>query len=190
MRYRREEIHNMVKQYRDTKNRVLLDKIAKATEKIIYKFGKSFKGVPSSELNYIHGVSLMKALQHWEEDGRACFTSYLSTIIINELKMYMRNKQSRFEDEMLNEINNECCLANIVHAPDDVTILEYEYIVNDIISRFKKKSTQKALRMYIDGHKIEQIVNDLGIGRTNFFYDIKQFKSELREELENDKICI
>ena len=39
--------------------------------------------------------------------------------------------------------------------------------------------------MYLEGHKIENIVKTLKIGRTNFYYDLKQFKAYLREELES-----
>ena len=42
MNYKREEIHSLVINYKETKDRVLLDKIAEATQKIIYKFGILF----------------------------------------------------------------------------------------------------------------------------------------------------
>ena len=32
-------------------------------------------------------------------------------------------------------------------------------------------------------YKIEEIVNVLNLGRTNFYYDVKTFKSKLMEEI-------
>ena len=182
MNYKREEIHSLVINYKETKDRVLLDKIAEATQKIIYKFGKSYKGVPTSELNSIYGVALMKALDNWNVDGRACFTSYLSTIIINELKMYLRSNQTKFENNVLNEMGN-VGLANLIVSSDDESIIIYENIVNDIINEYEKERTREGLRMYAKGHKIEEIVNVLNLGRTNFYYDVKTFKSKLMEEI-------
>ena len=188
MNYKREEIHSLVINYKKTKDRVLLDKIAEATQKIIYKFGKSYKNVPKEELNYIFGIALNKAVTKWNPSGQASFTTYLSTIIINELKMYLRDyvrqKQKNFENSALQELD-VFGFDKMLKASDDLTILLYEDIVNETLSKFEKDETKKALLMYLEGHKIESIVKTLNIGRTNFYYNLKQFKAYLREELES-----
>ena len=73
----------------------------------------------------------------------------------------------------------------MLRASDDLSILLYEDIVNETLSKFEKDETKKALLMYLEGHKIESIVKTLNIGRTNFYYNLKQFKAYLREELES-----
>ena len=84
----------------------------------------------------------------------------------------------------------EHSLSQIIQSQDEYSILIYEHIVNDIIKGFENENTQKALRMYCEGHLVENIVKELQIGRTNFYYDLKRFKMKLREELGNDKTNI
>lgn len=86
---------------------------------------------------------------------------------------------------MLQELE-EHSLEQILGTYDENEMLIYEYIVNDTIMRFKNKKTQQALKMYCEGHLVDNIVKELKIGRTSFYYDLKQFKRDLREELEND----
>ena len=55
--------------------------------------------------------------------------------------------------------------------------------LNNAINEYEKEGTREGLRMYAKGHKIEEIVNVLNLGRTNFYYDVKTFKSKLMEEI-------
>ena len=188
LRVTKKQLEDMVIQYQNTKDKRLLDDIAKGTIKIIYKVGKSYK-VPIDEMNYLFGIALIKGVNKWNKDGLASFSTYLTTIIINELKMYLRNKQCQFEGTMLQELEDHC-LSQIIESQDEYSILIYEHIVNDIIKGFENENTQKALQMYCEGHLVENIVKELRIGRTNFYYDLKRFKMKLREELGNDKTNI
>lgn len=172
--------------YKITKSRVLLDEIVNDTNKLIYVFGKRYKKVPSTEYNFIFGVALMKALNTWNKDGQASFTTYLSTIIINEFKMILRRKQYHFETCVLQE-SEKHPFEDIIEDKDNLNVIIYEDIVNDVIKRFKEP-TQMAIKMYLDGHKIENVVKELKIGRTNFYTDLKQFKNVLGEELDYAKI--
>ena len=178
----------MVIAYQNTNDKACLNMIAESTIKIIYKFGKSYKNVPKEELNYIFGIALNKAVTKWNPSGQASFTTYLSTIIINELKRYLRDcvrqKQKNFENSVLQELD-VFGFDKMLKASDDLSILLYEDIVNETLSKFEKDETKKALLMYLEGHKIESIVKTLNIGRTNFYYNLKQFKAYLREELES-----
>ena len=188
LRFTKNEIETMVIAYQNTNDKAYLNMIAESTIKIIYKFGKSYKNVPKEELNYIFGIALNKAVTKWNPRGQASFTTYLSTIIINELKRYLRDcvrqKQKNFENSTLQELD-EFGFDKMLKASDDLSILIYEDIVNETLNRFEKDETKKALLMYLEGHKIESIVKTLNIGRTNFYYNLKQFKAYLREELES-----
>lgn len=188
LRFTKNEIETMVIAYQNTNDKAYLNTIAESTIKIIYKFGKSYKNVPKEELNCIFGIALNKAVTKWNPSGQASFTTYLSTIIINELKMYLRDyvrqKQKNFENSALQELD-VFGFDKMLKASDDLSILLYEDIVNETLSKFEKDETKKALLMYLEGHKIESIVKTLNIGRTNFYYNLKQFKAYLREELES-----
>lgn len=174
---------NMVLHYRETKDKITLDKIAKSTQGLVYKFGKGFKQVPTSELNSIFGIALMKALKNWKEDGQAKFTTFLSTIIVNELRMHIRGKQQCFENGVAQQFDY---FEEIISEEDVTSEVEYKVIIDSVIDNFDNEKTRQALKMYYDGYLIEYIVKHLGIGRTSFYADLKTFKQEIREGLLND----
>lgn len=187
LKYNAKEINDMVITYQKTSDRALLDEIVKNTYGLVNKFGKSFK-IPVEERNSLYGVALMKALRNWYSEGRASFTSYLSAIIINELKMYLRKKQMRFENDMLQELEEhgfEHILADDLHIS-----VEHKYIIEEVIESFPKEKTRQALHMLVNGYNVEFIVKHLDIGRTNFYADLKQFREDIKEEFRNAEICV
>ena len=89
-------VDKLVIEYNKTKNKRVLDEIVEKTERLSYKLAHDYK-MPVNDMNYIYGVSLMKALEKWDSKKGTLFTSYLMTVMQNELKMEWRKKQERFE---------------------------------------------------------------------------------------------
>lgn len=177
------KIDNMVLHYRDTKDKTTLDKIAIDTQALAYSIGKSFKGVKTCDINSLFGIALMKAIRNWKEDKQTKFTTYLTMVITNELRMHIRGKQHEFECGILQQVDY---FDNIVSNEDVLSNAEYKTIVDRAIDNFESEKTRQALKMYYDGYLIEHIVRELGLGRSSFYEDLKVFKQEIREGLLND----
>ena len=89
-------VDKLVIKYNKTKDKRVLDEIVEKTERLSYKLAHDYK-IPVSDINYIYGIALMKALDKWDSEKGTLFTSYLMTVMQNELKMEWRKKQERFE---------------------------------------------------------------------------------------------
>ena len=179
-------VDKLVIEYNKTKNKMVLDEIVEKTERLSYKLAHDYK-MPVNDMNYIYGVSLMKALEKWDSKKGTLFTSYLMTVMQNELKMEWRKKQERFE-------RNIQTYGIFFYAEDfcyDEDSLIYDILLNETIEKtIDNENMKNAIRMFVDDAKVKDITKNCNVGRTNFYNKLNDFKNIIREEVEANEICI
>ena len=179
-------VDKLVVEYNKTKNKRVLDEIVEKTERLSYKLAYDYK-MPISDINYIYGIALIKALDKWDSRKGTLFTSYLMTVMKNELKMEWRKKQEHFE-------RNVQSYGIFFYAEDsffDEDSIIYDILLNDTINKtIDSENMRKAIKMFVDDAKVKDITKNCNVGRTNFYNKLNNFKNIIREEVEKNEIYV
>ena len=177
------KIDKLVLEYRETNDRNLLNDIVEKTEKLSFKIAHKYK-INIDDIKYHYGVALMKAIKKWDKDKGVLFSSYLITVLMNELKMEWRKKQDKFEREI-------CLYANFFNDEfiyDEDSIV-YDILLNDTINKtIKKSNMKKAIKMFIDDIKVNDIIEKSKVKRTTFYNNLNIFKDTMKKEVEEYEI--
>lgn len=179
-------VDKLVIEYSKTKDKRVLDEIVENTKRLSYKLAHDYK-MNVDDINYIYGIALIKALDKWDNRRGTLFTSYLMTVMKNELKMEWRKKQEHFE-------RNVQSYGIFFYAEDsffDEDSIIYDILLNDTINKtIDSENMRNAIKMFVDDAKVKDITKNCNVGRTNFYNKLNNFKNIIREEVETNEIYV
>ena len=179
-------VDKLVIEYNKTKDKRVLDEIVENTKRLSYKLAHDYK-MNVDDINYIYGVSLMKALEKWDSKKGTLFTSYLVTVMQNELKMEWRKKQERFERN-IQTYGIFFYVEDFCYDEDNII---YDILLNDTIEKtIDNENMKNAIKMFVDDAKVKDITKNCNVGRTNFYNKLNNFKNIIREEVEMNEIYV
>lgn len=174
------ELDDYATKYQVSKDKHLLNAMINTTQKLSYALAYNWN-YSLEDINYIHGVALMKALNSWDKSKGATFSTYFTVCAKNEIRMEWRRKQLSFENRA--QIFEQITLPSSF----DMDYSIYEILLNETNDRLNtKKNVHEAIKMYIDGYGAKEIIDKTHIKRTTLYSRIRKFKKEIGEVLNDD----
>ena len=178
------------------------EKLIRHNLRLVAHIVKKYYALPGDQddLISIGTIGLMKAVDTFDSDRRARFSTYASRCIENEILMYLRrNNKTKMEvsiDEPLNVDwdGNELLLSDILGTDEDVIYrgieneVERKLLMNAVSKLSKREKTIVRLRFglgTVDGQEMTQkeVANLLGISQSYISRLEKKIMRQLKKEI-------
>ena len=157
----KDEINNLLTEYSKTKSRELRDEIILHSTKLVSKIIKDYSNEDRDDLLQIGMIGLIKAVDSYSLDKKIAWSTYMSSCVHNEIRMYFRTqnceKRSKYvECSIYAEVDvqkNEPAILIDIIRDKNVDIFEEVALnieienLNNIMKRILKEKEYRVMEL-------------------------------------------
>lgn len=193
------EIYELFKKYKNGDNKARDTIIIHNIKLVLHRVMKRFNNTSyeNCELVEIGLIGLIKAVDSFNIDRYASFSSYAGVCIDNEILMFMRTDKERCDNISLDENMNSdttdryTTLKDVI--PDTSVNLELEYenkeiinLLKDLTQKLNDRDKDIVILYFIENYTQQQIADKYNISRSYISRVILKILEKLKFEL-NDR---